>query len=80
MQYEATATNTRVKPKAQAKAILRKANTDINQMNSLAIVWHLIKRHKLGLLVTACLVQFLALIGVLPLIADLLSSAVAGLR
>lgn len=80
MQYEETMGNTRVKPIAQAKAIVRKANNDINHMSSLAIVWHLVKKHKLGLLVSACLVQFLALIGVLPLIADLLSSAVAGLR
>lgn len=71
MQYETTATNTRVKPKAQAKAILRKAQTDINQMNSLAIVWHLIKRHKFGLLVTTCLVQGMALLGVLPILLDL---------
>lgn len=49
MQYEETAPYTRVKPKAQAKAILRKAQTDINHMSSFAIVWHLVKRHRMAL-------------------------------
>lgn len=72
MQYEETAPYTRVKPKAQAKAILRKANSDINHMSSLAIGWHLLKRHKMGLLVTTCLLQGMALLGVLPILFDLI--------
>jgi hypothetical protein len=82
MQYEETAiSSNRIKKAAQVKRIEKKLkSTDINQMSSFAIVWHLVKRHKISLLVTACIVQFLALIGVLPLIADLLSSAIAGLR
>jgi hypothetical protein len=67
MEYESTAISA---PKQKALRKLEKSYKDINKLPSYKIVGHLMYRHRVGLLITVCLLQFGAYSGGLQVLFD----------
>lgn len=70
MSYEATPV-TGFKTKKDVKKAVHKLDRNIDSMSTPRILWHLLNRHKFGIVVLIALIQGLNNIGVLQLIVGL---------